>query len=125
MTDFPEINLKITIYDNKITAADTSKNAEGYLLNVTLDAKKMYADSTGKEAPGTADNYIEVGVYKDKKTLSLLKMYKLKQGENRLVIQLKEKPYKVVIDPRMLLIDKKPTDNEMKAGAKAEVVAKK
>ena len=117
-----DIFQKITIYDNKVTAAKSHKEGTQYLVDVTVDAQKMYADSTGKETPATGDNYIEIGVYKNKKDLSSIQMYKLKQGENKLSIPVSEKPYKVVIDPRMLLIDKKLDDNELKLD---EDVAKK
>jgi ABC-2 type transport system permease protein len=107
---------KITIYDNKVTELKTTKTADGYLVGLTLQTNKFYADSTGKETAATGNNYIEVGIYKDKKALSYIKMYKLKPGETKLSITVKDKPYKVAVDPRMLLIDKKLDDNELKPG---------
>jgi len=109
-----DIFQKITLYDNKVVDAKANKTGTQYLLDVTVNAQKMYADGTGKETPATGDNYVEIGVYKNKKDLLSIKMYKLKQGENKLSIPVSEKPYKVVIDPRLLLIDKKLDDNEMK-----------
>ncbi len=105
---------KITIYDNKVTAATFTKSGDKYVVDVTVDANKFYADTAGKETAATADNYIEVGIYKDSKSLSHVQMYKLKPGVNTLSITVSDKPYKVAIDPRMLLIDKKLEDNEMK-----------
>ena len=106
--------LKITIYDNKITEAKTRKEGDKYIVDVTVDSKKLYADSTGKETEVPSENYIEIGVYKNKNTLASNTRYKLKGGETKLSIPVSEKPYKVVIDPRLLLIDKKLDDNEMK-----------
>ena len=115
--------LKITIYDNKITAAKSRKDGDKYIVDVTVDSKKLYADSTGKETEVPSENYIEVGVYKNSHSLAQLKTYKLKTGETKLSIPVNEKPYKVVIDPRLLLIDKKLDDNEQRlegAGKKEE-----
>ena len=106
--------LKITIYDNKITEAKSRKEGDKYIVDVTVDSKKLTADSTGKETEVPSENYIEIGVYKNKNTLMQLARYKLKTGETKLSISVGEKPYKVVIDPHLLLIDKKLDDNEMK-----------
>ncbi len=107
---------KITIYDNKITEAhlDSNKGGSKYIVNVTVDSKKIYADSTGKETPVPSNDYIEIGIYNDKTTLAQVQRYKLKGGETKLSIPVSKRPYKVVIDPRLLLIDKKLDDNEMK-----------
>ena len=105
---------KITIYDNKITEAKANKSGDKYVVDVTVDSKKLYADSTGKETEVPSENYIEVGVYKNSKTLLTVNRYKLKTGVTKLSIPVNEKPYKVVIDPRLLLIDKKLDDNEMR-----------
>lgn len=105
---------KITIYDNKIVDAKSQKTANGYTVFATIDSKKFYADSTGKETEIPSDNYIEIGIYKNKNTLALLRRYKLKTGETKLTIPVSEKPYKIVIDPHLLLIDRKLDDNELR-----------
>ncbi|MFI5195567.1 MAG: M1 family aminopeptidase [Chitinophagales bacterium] len=105
---------KITIYDNKITEAKANKSGDKYVVDVTVDSKKLYADSTGKETEAPSENYIEIGVYKNRTSLAVINRYKLKTGETKLSIPVNEKPYKVVIDPRLLLIDKKLDDNEMR-----------
>ncbi len=105
---------KITIYDNKITAAKLDSTGGKYTVNVTVDSKKLSADSTGKETPVASNDYIEIGVYKKKNAVLSMAMYKLKGGETKLLIPVSERPYKVVIDPRLLVIDKKLDDNEQK-----------
>lgn len=105
---------KITIYDNKITEAKSRKDGDKYVVDVTVDSKKLTSDSTGKETAVPSDDYIEIGVYKNRTTLMQLIRYKLKGGITKLSVPVTEKPYKVVIDPRLLLIDKKLDDNEMK-----------
>ena len=106
--------LKMIIYDNKITDAKSQKDGAKYIVDVTVASKKLSADSTGKETEVPSENYIEIGVYKNKNTIMQLARYKLKTGETKLSILVSEKPYKVVVDPRVLLIDKKLDDNEMK-----------
>jgi ABC-type transport system involved in multi-copper enzyme maturation permease subunit len=105
---------KITMYDNKITAVKANKAGDKYVVDVTLESKKSYSDSTGKETDAPSENYIEIGVYKNRTTLMVLNRYRLKNGETKLSIPVNEKPYKVIIDPRLLLIDKKLDDNEMR-----------
>ena len=64
----------------------------------------------------TGDNYVEIGFYKDRKTMGSTKLYRLHAGENKLSIPVAAEPYKVVVDPRLLLIDRKLEDNEVKLG---------
>ena len=111
--------LKMIIYDNKITDAKTHKEGDKYIVDVTVNSKKISADSTGKETEVPSENYIEIGVYKNKNTIMQLTRYKLKTGETKLSIPVSEKPYKVVIDPRLLLIDKNLDDNEIKLDDKS------
>lgn len=105
---------KIVIYDNKITDANAVKTGDKYEVTFTVDSKKLIADSTGKETDSPSVNYIEIGVYKDRNSLTTLNRYKLKTGVTKMTIAVDYKPYKVMIDPRMLLIDKKLDDNEKK-----------
>ena len=116
----------ITIYDNKITEAKSSKSGDKYTVDVTIDSKKQYADSTGKETQAPIDqyNYVEIGVFKNKSSIIELTRYKLKQGITKLSIPVNDKPYKVVIDPRLLLIDRKLDDNEQRLDDKDKVVKK-
>lgn len=103
---------KITIYDNKLTDVKVTGSGTHQMLEVTVDANKYYADSTGKETIATGSNYVEIGIYKDRKKMITNQMYLLKPGINKLSIPVTQRPYKVVLDPRMLLIDKKTEDNE-------------
>lgn len=115
---------KITIYDNSIKDAKTTQQGNTYTIDVTLDIKKYYADGDGKETAAQCNDYIEVAVYKDKNTVLQLTRYKLEDGINKLKIQTSAKPYKVVIDPRYMLMEKKPDDNELRLNANAAVAKK-
>ncbi len=103
---------KIIIYDNKITDATATKNGDQYITNVTVDIKKLSAAGDGKETPISCNDYIDIAVYKDKNTVLSTTRYKLKDGITKLSIPTSTKPYKVVLDPHVLLIDKKNDDNE-------------
>jgi len=105
---------KITIYDNKVDSVKANKSGNSYVVDLTLETKKFYADTSGKETLAPSNDYIEIGIFRNKSTLLRIDKYKLKGGIIELSIPVNEKPYKVVIDPRMLLIDKKLDDNEMK-----------
>jgi ABC-2 type transport system permease protein len=112
---------KITIYNSKITDAKRTAADGGYDLDLTVQFEKNYADSTGKEVKATGESYVEVGVYKNRSELISLKKYKLHEGLNKLKIAVKERPYKLVLDPRCLLIDKNLDDNEFKVGKPSEL----
>ena len=109
---------KIVIYDNKVTKATMKQDGETYQADFTVSSQKLVADSSGREKALPSENYIEIGIYKNRTQLLELKQYKLKQGETNLSMVFTEKPYKVVIDPRLLLIDKKLDDNEMRFDGK-------
>jgi ABC-2 type transport system permease protein len=97
-----------------MTEVKAVKAGDKYDVSFSIESKKFSADSLSKETVVPSENYVEVGIYKNKSSLIQLNMYKLKQGITKMKFSLNEKPYKVVIDPRLLLIDKKLDDNEMK-----------
>ncbi len=112
---------KITIHNSKITDAKRTATNGGYDVDLTVQFEKNYADSTGKEVKANGDSYVEIGVFKNRSELITLNKYKLHQGINKLKIAVKERPYKVVLDPRLLLIEKNPDDNEFKVGKPGEL----
>ncbi len=106
---------RIAIYNNKITEASMSKtNDNKYKIDFTIDSKKLYSDTSGKEVPVASDDYIEIGLLNKKGDIMLLNKYKLKGGTTSLSIISNSEPDKVMIDPRHLLIDKDLDDNEKK-----------
>ena len=115
---------KIVVYDNKITDAKMVRNSDGYTVNVTLGIKKLNADGTGKETAVACNDYMELAVYKDKNTILQSIRYKLKDGVNQISIPVGVKPYKVVLDPHFMLIDKNGDDNEMRLETEEKVTKK-
>ncbi|MBX2905728.1 MAG: ABC transporter permease [Taibaiella sp.] len=114
---------KITIYDNKLTGAKVRKDGAQTFVDLTVNMVKNYADSTGKETRATGDSYVEIAMYRDRKTMDAPHMYILHPGENKLSIPVEKEPYKVVLDPRVLLIDRKLDDNEQKIGKDSPVAS--
>lgn len=110
----------ITLYNNAVTAVKYDTTQNGGMLQVDVSIQKLYADGVGKETPAKGTEYVELAIYKDRKTVASRQLYKLNAGKNSLSIPLSFKPYKVALDPRLLLIDKKLEDNEMKLAANAK-----
>ena len=55
---------KITLYDIKTTKAVAKKRADGrYDLTLTLNAKKLYADGSGKETEAPMNETVDVGAF--------------------------------------------------------------
>jgi len=115
---------KIVLYDNKVDEVHLTKQGSGYIADITVSSKKLQADGAGKEDSVASNDYVEVGIYKTSSKMVRLVQFKLKGGKTILQIPLNEKPYKVVIDPRELLIDKKLDDNEMKFSSDDKVAKK-
>jgi ABC-2 type transport system permease protein len=118
---------KITLYDNRTEDASYKKISETeYLVTLTINTKKSYADEKGNESEASSQrDLIEIGIFapetKDKNGLKYNKpLYLQKQwltkGQHKLTFTVKEKPYKAGIDPYNKLIDRVGTDNVKVAG---------
>lgn len=105
---------KIVLYENEIKSVKEKNIAGKKNIEITIDVKKYEADTNGKEIMVSCNDYFEVGLYKNSKDRITLNKYKLKSGINNINIPSDEKIYKAVIDPRFLLIDKKPNNNTLR-----------
>ena len=109
----------ITLYENKATEATYEALKDGkYKVTLTVDAKKLYADSLGTESEAQMNDWVDVGVLARKKVEGhwqdspiYLKKHKLKAGENKFEFVVDEKPAKAGVDPYNMLIDRNPSDN--------------
>ena len=109
---------KITLFDNRITAATAKKLPDGqYEVTMKLHTGKVYVDGSGKETPGTPDIPIEIGVFakpahagQDGKPLYLHKRL-LPNGDSTLSVTVDGLPAEAGIDPYNELIDKVSSDN--------------
>ncbi len=109
----------ITLYENKATDASYKKLPDGkYKVTLTIDAKKMYADSLGTEKTATLNDWVDVGVLAREKVNGhwqdkplYLQKHKLKSGKNKFEFIVSEEPAKAGVDPYNILIDRNPDDN--------------
>jgi len=102
----------ITFYDNKIEKVELipMENLK-YTLKLGFSSRK-YADRT-HEKPLRLNDYVEIGIYnKNEKLIQLIK-YKVIGEKNKFDIRLDEKPYKVILDPNLILIDKNIENNKI------------
>ena len=106
---------------NKFVKA-TAKEAGNGMYDVTLsvDVKKYYADSTGKETKTPMYDYVNIGIFAEETTNKegrrqtnplYLKKHKLKEGAHTFTIRVKGKPATAGVDPYNILIDRIPDDN--------------
>ena len=109
---------QITFYDLKAEKAKAIKKNKGYEIMLELNTKKTIADSLGKEADKKFSEWIWVGAYtKDqnkKDSLVYYQRHKIHSGKQTVKFFVKQKPTSAGIDPKTLLIDRKPDDNMVK-----------
>ena len=113
---------KITLYENKFVSATAKPNGgDNYAVTLTIDVKKNYADSSGKESVASMDDYLNIGVFAEETTNKegrrqtnplYLQKHKLKAGKHVLTINVKGKPSTAGVDPYNILIDRIPDDNK-------------
>ncbi len=132
----------ITLYDNKVNKALFKKLPNGnYLVDIDFNVSKYRADSKGKKSfkdeKGKTlstvvekqkieslplQDYIEIGIFGEPKKQGnytidnelFLKKYKIDKINNKLQIEVKEKPIQVGVDPYNKLIDTDSNDNRKK-----------
>jgi len=108
----------ITLYENRLTEASVKKLAGGkFQVNMTVESKKLVADSLGTERPSPENDYLPVAIFpalgKDKKPVAplLLTKHRFHAGTNRLQFVVAREPAKVAVDPYHELVDRVLDDN--------------
>jgi ABC-2 type transport system permease protein len=109
----------ITLYENKTSKCTYTKTKEGkYLVKLSIECKKMKADSVGKLKDVAIADWIDVGVFgskevNGKKIETELYLQKRKIDKNKMEFELlvDEEPIKAGIDPYNKLIDRTPDNN--------------
>lgn len=113
---------KITLYENRISKATYTAQADStFIVNLTVQTRKLYYDSAGREsAQSDKNDLIEIGIFDEdgkndkgmtKKTPLYLKKHWLSPGEHKLEFVVRKRPIKAGIDPYNKLIDRIPDDN--------------
>jgi hypothetical protein len=110
---------KITLYDNRITAASAQRLPDGrYQVTLRLHTGKVYVDGQGRETPAEPDLPLTVGVFAaagdghDGKPLYLQKRL-LPPGDSNLTVTVDALPAQAGIDPYNELIDRVSGDNRI------------
>ncbi|QIX60434.1 M1 family metallopeptidase [Hymenobacter sp. BT18] len=107
-----------TFWELATEAASANQLKRGaWQVTLTLQARKLVVDSTGTETKRPMQDWVEIGVFAPVKAGQeegqqlYLQKHLIKSGRQTIVLTLPERPAKVSVDPRQLLVDWKPTDN--------------
>ena len=107
----------IVLYDNKAVTATYVETADKkYKVTLTVQARKVQSDGSGKETPMPLADYIDIGVFngkKDHETPLYLKKEKISQEKQTFEIVVDQLPTRAGIDPYNKLIDRISDDNEI------------
>jgi aminopeptidase N len=114
----------ITLYELKTDSVVANPAPEGrYAVDLYVTAKKLRADSLGKETEQRMADWIDIGVFAkapakrdpkidDKVGVPLhLEKHKITSGAQTIRVVVDQKPYRAGIDPLHKLIDRITTDN--------------
>ena len=110
---------KITLYENKARNALASVNKDGsYDVTFTVEAKKVYSDSTGIQTNAKLNDWLEVGILGETiingeitEIPILVEKVLITDSLNTFTFNVKEKPIKAGIDPMSKFIDRDVDDN--------------
>jgi ABC-2 type transport system permease protein len=109
-----DLFLKITVFNNSCQEATAKITKDKkYLIKVTLDVQKFYADSVGNERTCALNDWIDVGAVDENDNIIFSKKIKVNKHKMHCQFLTDKKPYKAGIDPLNQLIDKDGDDNLM------------
>ena len=110
---------KITLYENKAKEASAIKNQDGtYSVTFTVEAKKVYSDSLGKQTPAILNDWLEVGILGDTEIDGI--EHEVPIYVEKVIIadfltpytfNVDQKPTKAGIDPMNKFVDRDIDDN--------------
>ncbi|MGE5101951.1 MAG: M1 family aminopeptidase [Deltaproteobacteria bacterium] len=116
----------ITLYELKTDSVVANPAPDGrYAVDVYVNAKKLRADSVGKETEQRMNDWIDIGVFAkapathdpkidDKVGIPLyLEKHRITSGAQKITVIVEGAPYRAGIDPLHKLIDRITTDNTM------------
>ena len=113
---------RITLYENRLTAATATKLPNGrYRVNLTIESKKLVADSLGTERVVPGNDYLPIAIFpaqpdgeqKLAKPLLLTKR-RLQRGTNKLTFTVAQAPARAAVDPYNEIVDRVLDDNSRK-----------
>lgn len=110
---------KITLYENKAKEASAIENEDGtYTVNMTVVAKKVYADSLGNQTNVKLNDWLEIGVLGetlingelDELPIYIEKVF-MTDSISTFSITVDQKPVRAGIDPMYKFVDRNSDDN--------------
>ena len=102
----------VTLYENEAVSAKYEKLTDGkFKVDLTVKAKKFYADSIGTQSEAPLNDYIYIGVIGENEEELYLKKHKFTQHESEFEIFVDKKPVRAGIDPFVILIDRDRKNN--------------
>ncbi|MFL3012930.1 MAG: hypothetical protein ACJZ19_00005, partial [Candidatus Neomarinimicrobiota bacterium] len=110
---------KITLYENKAKSASAILNDDGsYDVTFTVEAKKVYSDSTGIQTNAELNDWLEIGILGEEKVSGekievpiLLEKVFITDSLTTFSYTVRQKPVKAGIDPMNKFIDRVIDDN--------------
>jgi ABC-type transport system involved in multi-copper enzyme maturation permease subunit len=113
---------RITLFENRAVDAKAHRRADGkWVVDMTLAARKLYADGQGRETEAPLDAWVDVGVLgpepKDKskpQPVLYLSKRRITSAETKVEVVVASEPYEAGIDPLNKLVDRNSDDNRTK-----------
>ena len=107
---------RITLYDNQVQEVAYQRLPDGrYRAIVHLVAHKRYADQLGKETEAPLHDYIDVALYGAANQVLYRQRVLVTESRKVLKITVAAVPQKAVLDPDLLLVDRRSEDNSRAA----------
>jgi ABC-2 type transport system permease protein len=110
---------RIVLYDNRVASAEATPLDDGrYAVRITLEARKVVADSIGQETEVPMNDPVDLVVYGERRAggqeppVLQAGTHRLASGETVVELEVEGKPARVVLDPFCTLVDRRPQDNE-------------
>jgi hypothetical protein len=105
----------MTLWDVETRRASARRTGDGqYEVTLDVNARKLRADTVGRETEVPMDDWVEIGVFgsADASDSPLyLERHRIQGGEQTIRLTVSAKPASAGIDPRRTLIDREPGNN--------------
>ncbi|MEM9934076.1 MAG: M1 family aminopeptidase, partial [Bacteroidota bacterium] len=111
--------MKVSYFENEITDVKISSSNSGYELEVSIQATKWELDlRDSKKQPQVLklDDWMEVGFFDEQNQLLETRWAKISSENSQLPFHLGKKPFKIQLDPHLLLLEKKRENNNWTLG---------
>jgi aminopeptidase N len=114
LTDFFET---VTLWELKAEPAVVERTAAGeYVVTFDVVAKKMRADSIGRETEVPMNDQVEIGIFApgtgdSRGTALYMKRHRIRSGRQTISVTLSQVPARAGIDPHGKLIERERADN--------------